>query len=161
MRIFKWTIISLLILLMISAISGYLYVDRKFTPPPNYLAVSEHEVKIPIKWVGDEYSPMAALLLPVKIDGISRKLYMQFDLGAHSTLLYNKTMASLKAYHPNRISHNFDSASTINDFSFYLDILHVSAIQLQAIDHGNDIQWDDTTKLIVEALSKLWEILFG
>jgi hypothetical protein len=39
----------------------------------------------PIKWTTDEYSDRASLFIPVKIDTISNKFYLQFDLGVQRT----------------------------------------------------------------------------
>ncbi len=38
-----------------------------------------------IKWTKDEYSGRASLLIPIKIDTISNKFYVQFDLGVQRT----------------------------------------------------------------------------
>jgi hypothetical protein len=72
---------------------------------------------------------------------------MQFALGAHSTLLYNKPMASLKEKYPDSFPNQFDSAKTIHDFSFFLEDLHIHASQLKTIDYGDSIDWSDTTHL--------------
>jgi uncharacterized protein (UPF0333 family) len=45
----------------------------------------------PIKWTKDEYSDRASLLIPIKIDTISNKFYVQFDLGVQRTRITSLT----------------------------------------------------------------------
>lgn len=54
----------------------------------------------PIKWTRDEYSDRASLLIPVRIDTISNKFYMQFDLGVQRTRItsLNNRYPYLKKY---------------------------------------------------------------
>lgn len=146
-KVVKIVVLALVTLLVVSAIGGYFYFNNKFTPPPNYLTVSGPETKIPIKWVADKYSPMAALLLPVRLKGIPKTFYMQLDLGAHSTLLYLRSMASIQEQYPDVLTHQFDSTGTIADFSFSLDQMHIQAEKMKVINYGRSIDWDDSVAL--------------
>src|SRR5690349_21738940 len=59
---------------------------------PNFLSLPEKNYEIKMLWQGDSvhgrWEPHAALLLPVKLKGCPKQFYMQFDLGAPSTLFY-------------------------------------------------------------------------
>lgn len=92
MRKFVFILFSLLLM---GGVIGYFYFDKKFTPPKNQLKVSDHQDTLAIKWVSNQDSEYAALLLPVKLRGISDTFYLQFDLGAHSTLFMKKRFIPL------------------------------------------------------------------
>ena len=49
---------------------------------------------------GDRTEPHAALIVPVQIEGAPKTLYMQFDLGAPSTVLMKDKLDSLTARLP-------------------------------------------------------------
>lgn len=49
---------------------------------------------------GDRVEPRAAVLLPVRFDGVDKTFYAQFDLGAKSTVFYGKTIAAAAARIP-------------------------------------------------------------
>lgn len=52
----------------------------------------------PMRWAssrfGDRIEPRAAVLLPVRFEGMDKTFYAQFDLGAKSTVFYGKTLAA-------------------------------------------------------------------
>jgi hypothetical protein len=146
MKSLKITLVALLALLIISSIGGYIYFDKKFTPPPNYLKLSQDIDSIPITWVADHSDPRAALLLPVILQGIPGQFYMQFDLGAHSTLFYRKPLESLRTKFHDQIPP-IDSTNLLTQFSFGLGKIKVTADQFRVIDHGTEINWADSTML--------------
>lgn len=49
---------------------------------------------------GDRIEPRAAVLLPVRFEGLDKTFYAQFDLGAKSTVFYGKTLAAAAARAP-------------------------------------------------------------
>ncbi|WP_223677387.1 hypothetical protein, partial [Escherichia fergusonii] len=49
---------------------------------------------------GDRVEPRAAVLLPVRFDGLDKTFYAQFDLGAKATVFYGKTLAAIAAKAP-------------------------------------------------------------
>jgi hypothetical protein len=63
-------------------------------------AFTNEIVWTPIKWTTDEYSDRASLFIPVKIDTISNRFYMQFDLGVQRTRItsLNKGFPYLAKY---------------------------------------------------------------
>ena len=58
----------------------------------------------PMRWAsstfGDRVEPRAAVLLPVRFDGLDKTFYAQFDLGAKATVFYGKTLAAIAAKAP-------------------------------------------------------------
>jgi hypothetical protein len=53
----------------------------------------------PMRWAsskfGDRIEPRAAVLLPIRFEGLDKTFYAQFDLGAKSTVFYGKTLAAI------------------------------------------------------------------
>ncbi|WP_375578192.1 hypothetical protein ABWH96_14280 [Marivirga tractuosa] len=135
--------------LLISGVIGYFYFDKKFTPPENQLKVSNHQDDLAIKWISNQDSEYAALLLPVKLDGITNTFYLQFDLGAHSTLFHEKALQSIIQKHPflnSRIENENDP------FQFKLGDISVSIPVIQRINYGNSINWEPSATNIIGTL---------
>jgi|GEM_PF-2595048 len=83
-KFIKWT----LILLIILSSSCYIYYNYYFTTKSPGITTKSYVKEIvwsPIKWTTDDYSDRASLLIPVKIDTISNRFYLQFDLGIQQT----------------------------------------------------------------------------
>jgi hypothetical protein len=95
MRRLKRVALASLVSLVVSLGGGYVYFDRKFTPPENALSVSSMATEVPIRWLATNGNPHAALLLPVKLDGIADTFYMQLDLGSPSTVFYGNAIRSV------------------------------------------------------------------
>ncbi|SMG49181.1 hypothetical protein SAMN05661096_03577 [Marivirga sericea] len=57
-----------------------------------------------IRWVEDSYGPLktniGAFFVKVKLNGIDDSFYMQFDTGTSQSLLYGKTLNTLKQKYP-------------------------------------------------------------
>lgn len=152
MKALKIIAISIISLLIILAIGGYIFVKKTLTPAPNYLELTESSGFVPIKWVKSEFSDIAGLLLPVKIKGIPRTFYMQFDTGSPSTLLYKQTILSIREQYPDQITA-IDSASTTIDQSFQLGDMEVHSKQFRLYDHKKSpIDWNDTTAIKIGTL---------
>ncbi|WMN11310.1 hypothetical protein QYS49_37920 [Marivirga salinae] len=135
--------------LLISGLIGYFYFDKKFTPPQNQLNVSDHQDTIPIKWVSSQDSKYAALLLPVKLDGITDTFYLQFDLGAHSTLFHEEALQSIIQKHPflnSRIENENDP------FKFKLGEIPVFIPKVKRINYGKPINWTPSATNIIGTL---------
>lgn len=142
-------LIILIAVLLISGLIGYFYFDKKFTPPENQLKVSNHQDTLPIKWVSNQDSEFAALLLPVKLDGITDTFYMQFDLGAHTTLFHEKSLQSIIQKHP------FLNSSIENEkdpFQFKLGEVSISIPVVKRINYGKEIKWTPSSTNIIGTL---------
>lgn len=50
--------------------------------------------------IGDRVEPHHAMLIPVRLNAIEKTFYMQFDLGAQSTLFYRAKMDSIRERFP-------------------------------------------------------------
>jgi hypothetical protein len=88
---------------------------------PNYLSFTGTSHEIPFIWkadsMGNTINPHAALLLPVTLPGCPRQFYMQFDLGAPSSLFYKNKLAAIAAQYPNAV-RVADSSTQLTNFRF-------------------------------------------
>ncbi len=152
MRLFKIIAISLGSLLILLAIGGYVFFKKAFQPKPNTLEVTEASGAIPITWGKSPQSDYAALLLPVKIKGIPRTFYLQFDTGSPNTLLYKQSMQSIQAKYPDQIAAIDSNSSTINQ-TLQIGEMEIHSDQLQLYERGEKpIDWADSTRLKIGTL---------
>ena len=146
MKTFKKIIVAFIVLFVLSSIGGYIYFEIKFSPPKNYLKVSENNDTIPIKWIKNEVSPISAMLLPVKINGIATQFYMQFDSGSPNTIFYKNAVKSIYSAFPNKIN-KIDSSSNIINFHFNIGKINVSSKTFSVINYGETINWNDNKSI--------------
>ena len=63
------------------------------------LVIAQPGGSAPMRWAsskfGDRIEPRAAVLLPIRFEGLDKTFYAQFDLGAKSTVFYGKTLAAI------------------------------------------------------------------
>lgn len=135
--------------LFISAIGGYIYFKSAFKPAPGELAISDKNATIPFFWESDtinhELNPYAAMLLPISLKGCPETYFMQFDLGAPTSLFYkNKLDAINKRYH-NLVIQQKDDKSELVNFQFTLGNTLVNAKKIAARQfESSEIDWSDT-----------------
>ncbi|MEN2487979.1 hypothetical protein AAYQ05_09290 [Flavobacterium sp. B11] len=141
MKFFKKIASVLLIVIVLFLLGGYFYFQKKFTPPENYLKVSGIAEKIPIKWISSNDNSHSALLLPVKIKGISRTFYMQFDSGSPITVFYKKSLESIAEKFQNqpKIDNENMSIST----AFTIENMNVISDTFEVLNYGEEINFDD------------------
>lgn len=92
MTTFKKILLVISSTIVISALAGYIYFDRKFSPEDNYLQVTNESGKIPLKWTNENKN---ALLLPIHFQNDSATYYLQFDTGAPSTIFYENEIKKI------------------------------------------------------------------
>ena len=142
MKTFKKIVIAFILLFVFSSIAGYIYFEIKFSPPKNYLTVSGNNDTIPIKWIENKISPISAMLLPVKINGIATQFYMQFDSGSPNTVFYKNAIKSIYSKFPNKIG-KIDSSSKIVNLNFNIGKINVSSNTFPVLNYGQTINWSD------------------
>lgn len=141
MKIFRKIVLAFLGLLILVVIGGYFYFDAKFSPPENSLSVSGCSDNIPIKWVSDNGNPHAVLLLPVKIKGIEKEVYMQLDFGSPSTVFYKKALQSLHGKFPEKFILDINSDQIALDFQ--LQNLKIASQNFKLLEYGNPLNFED------------------
>lgn len=116
------------------------------------LVLSHEGQEVPFRWLeakfGDRTEPHAALLLPVRIEGVSKTLYMQFDLGAPSTVLMKSKIESLARRLP-RLA--IGSEGRVARFGFSMGDVQAEARGVRVHDDGpgEGIAWDDADRIDV------------
>ena len=112
---------------------GVFYFKDIMTPPQNVSHVSSHPSTTEISWLSNEFSDRSAMLIPICVEGIDADLYMQFDLGAHTSLIYNKTLLGLEEQYPCTIEANIEY---FKNFEFKIKKTIVSYDSIKNIHYG-------------------------
>jgi len=95
---------SLLALLVLIFVGGYIGI-QKFNgfitkETPNYLTYTYEPKPIHFDWandsIGDYYEKQTAMIIPLKIKGLTHRFYMQFDTGSPFSFLYENDLISLR-----------------------------------------------------------------
>lgn len=147
MKIFKRISLSILSIILISSVGGFIYFDKKFTPEDNYLTTDGVSGKIPIQWISNESNSNVAILLPVKLDGISKVFYMQLDFGSPITLFYSKTIVSIQSQFSSQIKFNKNS-DTIS-LKFDLGEMKISSDKFKVLNYGEVADLIDESIIII------------
>lgn len=128
--------VSVLIVIVIMGLGGYIYFDQKFTPEKNYLKV-EHESKIvPIQWIGDDKN---ALMVPIHFPQDTTTYYLQFDTGAIYTEFYSKAIQHLKG-----IAIKNKQTTT----SFYIGKMKITSNKIKISNTGKILKKNDPIKIV-------------
>lgn len=146
MKPYRAVVFVLLCLIVISSVGGYFYLNQKFSPPPNYLNISGGDGTVPITWEKNDFSPIAALLLPVTFEGVPHQFYMQFDLGSPSTLFYKPALESIHSKYPHHIP-DLDNKRRITAQNITLGKLQISSEEFRILEHGSSIDWINPASL--------------
>jgi len=147
MKALKIIALSLVGLIVVLAIGAYFFFKKAFTPEPNHLELTESSGFIPIQWAKSKHSDIAALLLPITIEGVPDTFYLQFDTGAPSTLLYKRSMLAIRERYHDKIGA-IDSTSTTIEQTFQLGNMDVHSKHLKLYERNEKpIDWSGS-KLI-------------
>lgn len=154
MKILKGVVIVLGAILLLGAIGGYFYFKNKFmSAPPNQITTSNlgkpfDFIWVPIK-VNEKLDPYGAMYVPVTIPGVDRIFYMQFDTGAHSTVMYYEKVRSINEKYGNLFKlDTVDQKLQITGASFQVGTVNLDASKLAFRGRGDKIDWSDTTTII-------------
>lgn len=139
MRRLKRVALASLVSLVVSLGGGYVYFDRKFTPPENALSVSSMATEVPIRWLATNGNPHAALLLPVKLDGIADTFYMQLDLGSPSTVFYGNAIRSV--LEQRRAGFAIGHGARQLGLGFSIDGLRIRSGSFGLLDYGSKVEF--------------------
>ena len=135
MKILKKIVLTILVVLVLTALGGYIYFDRKFTPDKNYLTIENESELIPFTWLGTEKN---VLLLPIHFERDSTNYYLQFDTGSPYTVFYSESIKNIS-----QIFKNEDIAKT----SFYIGKTKITSDKFKIYNQGNDKR-NDSLKII-------------
>lgn len=142
MKLFKKIAVGFLVIIVLFLLGGYFYFQKKFTPPENYLKVSGIAENIPIKWISSIENAHSALLLPIKIDGINKTLYMQFDSGSPTTVFYKKSLESIAEQFKNQIKIDLENNQISTNFT--MGKMNVSSNIFEVLNYGEKVSFEDS-----------------
>ena len=123
--------------------------------PPNQLSFADtgHTIRFTRKAdsMHGRWEPFTALLLPVRLQGCPKVFYMQFDLGAPTSIFYRGKMNAIRRRYPTSIP-GADTAE-LSNFSFLVDTSRVTAKRISLPAAGNEvINWKSKSIEIIGTL---------
>jgi hypothetical protein len=136
MKILKKIALSILVIIIIALLGGYLYFDKKFTPEKNYLTVENESGAIPFMWLGTEKN---VLLLPIHFSGNTATYYLQFDTGSPYTLFYSNSIKNII-----QIAVDKELAKAV----FYIGNTKITSDKFKIVNQGNNNTKSDPLKII-------------
>jgi len=116
------------------------------------LALANDNREIDFRWeesqFGDRTEPHSAILIPVRIEGCPKVLYMQFDLGAPATVLTKDKADSLAQRLPGLAA---GSDGTVGRLAFAMGDIQVEARHVRVVDVNAQagVAWDDPDRIDV------------
>ena len=150
MKKLLYVIGGVLLIVAIAAALGIRSFNQKwFKETPNHLSFSSEFHPIPFQWIegthGDYFEAYEAIKIRVFIEGVSNKLYMQFDTGAPSSILYGNAIKSLESSDMKGNIIVTEKASFLSDFDFMIGENKVKAKKLIVLDgYGKIVDINDT-----------------
>lgn len=135
MKVLKKIVLTFLVILVVSALGGYIYFDQKFTPDKNYLTVENESGFIPFTFLGTEKNE---LLLPIHFEGDTTKYYLQFDTGSPYTIFYSKSIKNI---------HQISITEEVAKTSFYIGKTKITSDKFKIYNIGNEND-NDSIKII-------------
>ncbi|WP_294675596.1 hypothetical protein [uncultured Fluviicola sp.] len=135
MKVLKKILLTILVVLVLAALGGYIYFDRKFTPDKNYLTVENESGPVPLTWLGEEKN---ALLLPIHFEGDTANYYLQFDTGSPYTVFYSKSIRNFR---------QISVAKGVAKTSFYIGKTKINSDKFKLYNPGDDTG-SDSLKII-------------
>ncbi len=148
---------TLLVLLVLIIIAGFIGVQKfnnaLFGDKSNYLEYTSESKPIHFDWAGDSiggiYETQAAMIIPLKIDGLAHHFYMQFDTGAPHSYIYENDLKSLRAIGLDLKEVVKDDARYVERLDFILDDNHIKASMVKIYpNYGHSFDKNDTIRSI-------------
>jgi hypothetical protein len=119
---------------------------------PNHLVFDSTAKAIDLRWLADtvhtRVEPYAALLIPVRLKNCPVRFYMQFDLGAPSSILYRDKIRQIRKKYPSAIT-SLDTVA-LTDVTLQLGEVPILAKKIELIEHGrSSIRWNDKNSMTI------------
>jgi len=144
---------TLLVILLLILIGGFIGVKKfnnsLFKEKTNYLEYISEAKPIHFDWAGDSiggiYEPQAAMVIPLKIEGLLHRFYMQFDTGAYDSFIYGNDLKSLRALGLDIKEVIKDDVRYVESLDFMLDNNHIKASMIKIYpNYGHEFDKNDT-----------------
>lgn len=154
MKIKKLLAVLALLLVLAGGIGTFSHFKNKFmSAPPNQLTLTDTGDPFPFIWTGQEingeYEPHVAMLVPVTIPEVDQTFYMQFDMGAPSTVLdYNPIKSINERYGAIFELENDGERVVAKDVALRVGSVGVNATQLRFRAMGSAIDWSKPSSIV-------------
>ncbi len=117
----------------------------------NYLVLPAKTHTIKFYWQGDtinsKWEQHTSILLPVTLKNCPKQFFMQFDLGAPSSLFYKNKLVEIQAKYPKAIALN-EKDDTLTNFSFKIYKMPLKARQIAVKQFDNStINWAEKNSI--------------
>jgi len=148
---------TLLVILGIIIVTGVIGIRKfnntLFKEKPNYLKYTFESKSIHFDWAGDSisgfYEPQAAMIIPLKIEGLAHNFYMQFDTGAPHSFIYENDLNSLREIGLDLKEVIKDEERYLESLDFILDENHIKASMIKIYpNYGHSFNKNDTISRI-------------
>ena len=144
----KFSVLTLLCLIVLSSVGGYFYFKRQFKAPPNQLTITGTNTTVSIWWVGTAQSERGAMLLPVQLGSVADTFYMQLDFGAVNTMLYAPAIASIAEHNPKSVV----PGPWVKEVGLTVGKVQIWGDSVRSIDFGTPVEWDSDKPQIIGTL---------
>ena len=146
-------LVLLAIIIVVSFIGIRKFNNVLFKEKPNYLEYTSESKPIHFDWASDSiggyYETQAAMIIPLKIEGLAHHFYMQFDTGAYNSHIYENDLNSLRTIGIELKEIVKDEARYIESLDFILDDNHIKASMIKILEnYGNSFDKNDTIRRI-------------
>ncbi|MEM9362141.1 MAG: hypothetical protein AAGA43_05870 [Bacteroidota bacterium] len=150
---------ALLILVVLSLSTGFYFIrkfNNAFFKEKSFYLTYEYEPKpIHFEWAANtigshaEEEPIAAMVFPVKIDGLAHQFHMQFDTGSPHSFLYENDIKSLQALGLKLKEVKKGEERFVEHIAFRLGNNHIKASMVKVLaNYGNTFDENDTISKI-------------
>lgn len=141
-------LLSVVVVLVLSAAGGYFYMKQKFAPPANQLTIASLPATGPLRWAPDTTAKPAllhnALLVPVQLPNCARTFYLQLDTGAPYTVLYAHQLQQIGQRYPALGAALQAPQDTVRNFRFRLGEAPVALRRVKVLAQGRPALPTDT-----------------
>lgn len=144
---------SFLVLIIISIIVGLIgmrkFNNSLFTVKPNYLEYTSESKPIHFNWandsIGNHFEMRTAMNLPMTIDGLPQKFYLQFDTGSPYTFIYENVLKSFENVGINFKEVVKDDERYIQNLKCTIGGNHINVSMIRILEnYGNTFNKNDT-----------------
>ncbi|RZN80964.1 MAG: hypothetical protein EVB11_11030 [Winogradskyella sp.] len=146
---------ALLIILVLMLSVGFYYI-RKFNnaffkEKSAYMTYTFESKPIHFNWAGSSkgsggyHEPQAAIIIPVKLNGLTHNFYMQLDTGAPHSFIYENDLKSLRALGMAIKEVTKGEERFVEQLNFKLDENRINAKMIRILEnYGNSFDKNDT-----------------
>lgn len=133
---------------------GIFYFNNQwFKERSNYLSIGAEFSTVAFEWDqdvhGDYTEPHSAMLIPVTLEGVTQKCYMQFDTGAPYSLFHGKTLASFQNFGLQYDTITKDKLVYAKDFDFKIGENRINASLVRVMDYGTSVESEETSDTLL------------